>query len=213
MKVERSAWEFAPRRWISPPSSQLETPDPDRLKQHQLDQLRAEHPWMSRSVEVMQMGSWVAHEQSKAAPWSQASAALSGVTAVASAVWGVNKLARGQSGLDRVEGLGHLALAADYSMCSLQQLRPELDWTNSVATPSSYLAASCEVFLGCADLVRGLKEDDHPRQWTGMASIASGTALAVSTFVPGASGLAQAAVLMSMAVRQSLLGYDRKGAG
>ena len=210
MRVERSSWDFAPRRWSSPPTGNLDHPTPEQHIQQQLEQLRAEHPWMSRTVEVMQMGSWVAHETSKVAPWSQASAALSGVTALASTVWGINKLARAQTGLDRIEGLGHLALAADYSMCGLQQLHPEWSWTDSVATPAGYLAAGCEIFLGGADLRRGVKENDAPRTWTGLASMVSGSALAASILWPGASGLAQATVLMSMAVRQSMLGFEPK---
>jgi len=206
MKIQPSAWNFASRRWSSLPQPGLEPPD----KQHQLEQLRAEHPWLSRSVEVAQMSAWVAHGQSSGRPWSQASAALSGVTAVASAAWGLNKLIKAESGLDRVEGLGHLALATDYSLASLQQIRPDLTWTDSLANPAGYLAAGCEIFLGGADLVRGIRENDTPRKWTGLASMASGAALAGSILAPGSGGLAQAAVLISMAVRQSIYGFEQR---
>lgn len=208
MKVQRSVWNFAPRRPSAlPASTPLEPPTPEERKLEQLRQLRAEHPWMSRSVEVLQMGAWVAHDQSRLAPWSQASAGLSGVTAVASAAWGINKLARGETGLDRIEGLGHLALAVEYSRAAAEQMRPDWKWTGQVAGVN-YLAAGCEVVLGGVDLVRGLREADKPRMWTGVAGIASGAAYAAAMLIPGANGLAQAAVLGSMALRQAVLGVD-----
>ena len=185
------------------PGSQLA---PSRKPGEQLAQLRAEHPWLSRGVEVMQMGAWVAHDQSRLAPWSQASAGLSGLTAVASAAWGINKLARAETGLDRVEGLCHVSLAVSYSMASLEQLRPGLTWTASVATPANYAAAGFEMVLGAADAYRGWREDDGARQWTGIASLVSGASLAACVAFPAASGLAQAVAVMSMATRQSILG-------
>lgn len=209
MKVQRSMWDFAPRRLSAPPATTpLDPPTPEERKLEQLRQLRAEHPWMSRSVEVLQMGAWVAHDQSRLAPWSQASAGLSGLTAVASAAWGFNKLARAQSGLDRIEGLGHLALAVEYSRAAAEQLRPDWKWTGAVAGPANYMAAGCELLLGGVDLVRGLREDDKPRLWTGLAGMAAGAAYAASMLVPGANGMAQAAVLGSLAVRQAVLGAD-----
>ena len=201
--MTRNAWDFAPRRLAAKPSLH---PAPAQKPGDQLAQLRAEHPWLSRGVEVMQMGAWVAHDQSRLAPWSQASAALSGVTAVASAAWGINKLVQGQTGLDRVEGLCHVSLAVSYSMASIEQLRPGLAWTNTVGTPANYAAAGFEMMLGAADAYRGWREDDGARKWTGIASLVSGASLAACVAFPGANGLAQALAVMSMATRQSILG-------
>lgn len=200
MKIQKSPWDFSPRRWSRP---EHHHPCTDQQK---FDQLRSEHPLLSRGVEVAQMGAWVALGQSQGAPWVQASAGLAGVTAVASAAWGMNKLIRGETGLDRIEGLGHLALASAYATGGLELLRPQLSWTSSVGNVSDGAAASCEMLLGAADLVRGLKENDSPRTWTGAAGILSGASLAASVLWPGASGLAQAVAISSMAVRQSILG-------
>lgn len=202
MKIAQSpAWQFAPRRWSAPEASLRPQGD-----DHGIDQLRAEHPLMSRGVEVMQMGSWVAASSSQGSPWTQASAGFSGVTAVASAAWGIHKLARAETGLDRIEGLGHLALATAYGVDAVGLLRPGQAWVSQVGNPSSYVAAGCEVVLGGADLVRGLREKNGPRTWTGAAGVLSGLALATSVAAPGAAGFAQAVAIVSMAARQSILG-------
>ncbi|MBS2037119.1 hypothetical protein JST97_19180 [bacterium] len=185
--------QFAPRRWSSLPQV------PHRLdEEHNLDQLRAEHPLLSRSVEVLELSSWVASSQSQGQPWSGAATGLGVVTSLAAAAWGVNKLARGQTGLDRVEGVGHLALSAAYGAGAFNLA--------GIVNPASALASGCEVLLGGADLVRGIREKDHLRAWTGAAGVLSGAALATSLIAPGATGFAQAMAVVSMATRQSILG-------
>ncbi|MFN8607958.1 MAG: hypothetical protein U0931_10525 [Vulcanimicrobiota bacterium] len=184
--------QFAPRRWSSLPS-------PAPLNEEQkLDQLRAEHPWVSRSVEVMELGSWIASSQAQAQPWTGGAAGFGALTSLAAAAWGVNKLANGQTALDRVEGVGHLALSAAYGAEALQ--------VAGVSNPASALAAGCEMLLGGADLIRGVHEKDHLRAITGAAGVLSGAALAGSLLVPGATGFAQAIAVMSLAARQSILG-------
>lgn len=185
--------QFSPRRW-----SALPRPSGGPNQEHNLEQLRAEHPWLSRSVEVMEIGSWVASTQSQGQPWTGAAAGFSGLTSLAAAAWGVNKLANGQTTLDRVEGINHLALSAAYGADALK--------IAGIANPASALAAGCEFLLGGADLVRGLREGDHLRSWTGLAGVLSGAALATSLIAPGATGFAQAVSVMSLATRQSILG-------
>ena len=203
MKILQSpSWQFAPRRWAAPADEQRRLDD----KEHNLEQLRSEHPLVSRAVEVMQMGSWIAASQAQGSPWTEASAGFSGLTSVASAAWGINKLANGQSTLDRVEGLGHLALSAAYGADAVGLMRPNYAWVPQVSNPTSAVAAGCEILLGGADLVRGLREDNQARVWTGAAGILSGAALATSLVAPGATGFAQAVAIMSMAARQSVLG-------
>lgn len=209
MQVSRHSWAtFSPRRLTTPTnSSDLVPPsDPGVIQERKLDQLRAEHPWASRTVEVLQTSSWIAHQQSVNTPLAAGSAALSGVTAVASAAWGINKLAQAETPLDGVEGVGHLALAVDASMSAVQQLRPEAHWAGNIATPAAYLAAGAELTLGGVDLVRGLREQDTPRTWVGVASLVSGAGLAASVAFPGATGIAQALAVMSMVARQSIYG-------
>ena len=202
MKILQSqAWQFAPRRWATPSDS----PRPVDEENH-LAQLRAEHPLVSRGVEVMQMGSWIASSQAQGHPWTEASAGFSGVTSLASAAWGIHKLANGQTTLDRVEGVGHLALSAAYGADAVGLMRPGHGWAHQVSNPASALAAGCEMLLGGADLVRGLREKNHARAWTGAAGVLSGAALATSLIAPGAAGFAQAVAVMSMAARQSILG-------
>lgn len=166
-------------------------------EEHDLEQLRAEHPLLSRSVEVMELGSWIASSQSQGS-WAAPAAGLAAVTSLTAAAWGVNKLARGETTLDRVEGLGHLALSAAYGAEALN--------IAGVANPASAVASGCEILLGGADLVRGLREHDQLRAWTGAAGVLSGAALATSVLVPGATGFAQAVAVMSLAARQSILG-------
>lgn len=203
MKILQSpAWQFAPRRWATPADEHRGLDD----QEHNLEQLRSEHPLASRGVEVMQLGSWIASSQAQGSPWTEASAGFSGLTSLASAAWGVNKLANGQGTLDRVEGLGHLALSAAYGADAIGLMRPGQAWVSQVSNPTSALAAGCEMLLGGADLVRGLREKNQARVWTGAAGVLSGAALATSLIAPGATGFAQAVAIMSMAARQSVLG-------
>ncbi len=202
MKILQSqAWQFAPRRWATPADSPCPVDDENHLAQ-----LRAEHPLVSRGVEAMQMGSWIASSQAQGHPWIEASAGFSGVTSLASAAWGIHKLANGETALDRVEGLGHMALSAAYGADAVGLLRPGQAWVGQVSNPASALAAGCEMLSGGADLVRGLREKNQARAWTGAAGVLSGAALATSLVAPGAAGFAQAVAVMSMAARQSILG-------
>lgn len=207
MKIEKSAWSFQPRQWAAEKNLRLHE-DPEARRSRQLEDLRNEHPLVGRGVEVLELGSWIAHTGSTTAPWGQTSGALSAVTAAAAGAWGIHKLARGQTVLDRIEGTGHLALAVDAGMSGLSQFRPDLKWTSSVASPAGLIAAGCELALGGADLVRGIREKDGPRQWAGVAQLVSGTALAASIALPGATGLAQSFALVSMATRQSIYGLN-----
>jgi len=204
MKISPSPWQFAPKKLT--PEKPAEQISPEERQRQNLQQLRAEHPWMSRGVEVLQMGSWIAQDQSVNAPWKQGSGALSAVTALASGAWGINKLAHGETTLDRVEGIGHLALAVDSAATSVGKWMSPPPWTQSVATPAVLVAVGCELTLGTSDLIRGLREDDSPRKWLGAVQIVSAASLAASLAFPGASGLAQAVVLMTTAARQSILG-------
>ncbi len=202
MKILQSqAWQFAPRRWATPADASRPLDD-----EHKLDQLRAEHPLASRAVEAMQMGSWIAAAQAQSSPWTEASAGFSGVTSLASAAWGIHKLAHGESALDRVEGVAHLALSTAYGADAVGLIRPGQAWVRQVSNPASALAAGCEMLLGGADVVRGVREKNQARVWTGAAGVLSGAALATSLVVPGAAGFAQALAVMSMAARQSILG-------
>jgi hypothetical protein len=207
MKIDKSAWSFQPRQWAADKNLRLHE-DPETRRSRQLQDLRNEHPWMGRAVEVLELGSWVAHTGSTAAPWGHISGGVSAATAVAAGAWGINKLARGETALDRIEGTGHLALAVDAGMSSLAQFRPDLKWTAAVAAPAGFIAAGCELALGGADLVRGIREKDAPRQWAGIAQLVSGSALAASIALPGATGLAQGFALVSMATRQSIYGLN-----
>lgn len=208
MKVRPSPWEFAPRRL------RAATPAPQQGEEPQDAQsrLRAEHPWMSRSVEVLESAAWVAHTQSLNPPWGGASGALSAVTAAAAGAWGINKLARAQTALDAVEGVGHLALAVDNSLNAWQQFRPQSAAPAALSTGVGALAAGSELFLGGADLARGLREKDRLRTWVGASQLLSGAALATSLAFPGATGLAQAIALMSLTTRQSIYGFNTPSA-
>lgn len=208
MKIEKSPWSFAPRQWAAEKQQRISEEEPDSRRSRQLDELRSEHPWMARSVEVLETGSWIAHTGSVGPPFSQVSGALSAVTAAAAGAWGINKLARGQTTLDRIEGVGHLALAVDAGMSSVAQFQPGVPWAQRIASPAGFIAAGCELALGGADLVRGLREKDAPRQWAGVAQLVSGAALAASIAVPGATGIAQGFALVSMATRQSIFGLN-----
>lgn len=205
MKVRPSMWEFAPRRLQSAKPRPEEGPQPDDDSR---SQLRAEHPWMSRTVEVLESASWIAHGQSLQPPWGEASGALSAVTAVAAGAWGINKLARAQSGLDAVEGVGHLALSLDASLSTWQQLGRQGAPSPMLSNTVGGLAAGSELILGGADLVRGLRDKDRLRTWVGASQLLSGAALATSLAFPGATGLAQAVALMSLTTRQSVYGFN-----
>lgn len=207
MKVRPSPWTFAPKKFQAAPTPTPENPSEEFLKKRQWEQLQAEHPWMSRGVELLQLSSWIAQRPEALTPWKEASGALAAGTALASAAWGANKLIQGQTSLDRIEGAGHLALAFDNGVSALQNLGASLPgWAPAWAASATFLAAGCEVTVGASDLWRGLREHDSPRAWVGAAQVASGAALAGSLLFPGASGLAQSAALFSMALRQSTLG-------
>ncbi len=203
MKVRPSMWDFAPRQLQSAKPRPQEGPQPDEDSR---SRLRAEHPWMSRTVEVLESASWIAHGQSVQPPWGAASGALSAVTAVAAGAWGINKLARAQSGLDAIEGVGHLALSLDASLNTWQQLGRQ--GSPLLSNTVGALAAGSELILGGADLIRGLRDKDRLRTWVGVSQVLSGAALATSLAFPGATGLAQAVALTSLTTRQSIYGFN-----
>jgi hypothetical protein len=207
VKLQAASLQFAPRRLSAGPSFDLQQ-NPETRKHEQLQQLRAEHPGLSRGVGALQVAAWVAADQVQQSPWTQVGGGLSGIAATSSALWGLNKLVQGESALDRIEGVGHLAIATAYSADSLRLMGGQSAWLAAAATPCNYLAAGCEMFLGAADLYRGLKEEDRPRTWVGVAGLVSGAAYAASVAIPAFGGLGQAAVILSLAARQAILGGE-----
>lgn len=179
--------------------------EPRRLKsegavedQHQ--QLLLENPALPRSLEGANighqlMGTWNHFQDG---PLGRL---VAGGVAVGAGIWGTNKLLRGQTALDRVEGVGLLAMATGKAVSAGGNHHPTL------AKGAGLVQCGADLVLGMADTVRGVRENNRRRLTVGLAQMAIGASIGATALVPSVAGASTAVWCAAVVTRQLALGF------
>lgn len=192
MKIE-SLVAFRPRRLHSIPGLEEEPGH---------DALREENPLVARLIECAHVS---AEFSQVLAPGSQAvdltARSVLAVSAAGAAFWGINKLARGETVLDRVEGVTNLALAADAGLAAA-----------GGAIPGATLALGLvhgagELIIGGADVLRGREDNSARRTWAGAGQMLSGAGVLTWQLVPGGQVAGASMVMLGTLCRQAAIGF------
>lgn len=164
------------------------------------DELKAENPWIPRATDILHVGSeFVGHvvphaHETLHAPLQGAHVA----SAAGAAIWGVNKLMKGQTALDRIEAGTALSLAGESALAAAGGALP------GVGLGLALIHAAGEVVLGQADLRRGNEEGSLRRGSAGACQILTGIGSAVS-HIPGAELAGTSMMLFGMLGRQAAI--------
>lgn len=170
----------------------------------QLDELREDNPVLSRLLDCSHAGLDVAeafgHSKSKPTRiWNGSVSAMAGA-------WGADRLVHAQNWVERVEGIGHLALAADCGMEAAELEVAEIEGCPSLNKGMGIIYAASELVVGAADAVRGHQEGSQRRLLAGIGQFTVGAAVATATFAPNLGVAAAVAIIAATALRQAQLG-------
>lgn len=184
---------FEPRR-LQPSKPTLKSQPPQ-----QPDGLKAENPWLPRTVDLLHVSAEFAevavphrHQELIHHP-VHAAHAISGLGA---AIWGINKLAFGETGLDRVEAVASLSLAAESALAAAGGALP------GVGLALSVLHGAGEMIVGAADLRRGQQEGSMRRGAAGAFQLLTGAGVLISHLVPGCRAVGGSLMMVGMLARQ-----------
>lgn len=190
MKIQQ-ALAFRPRRTATPP---------DEISLHTSDStLREENPLFLRGVELGYGAVELASAARGATPWVRGAEAGLGVF---SAVWGVNKLVAGESWLDRVEGVGSLALAGQSGLLAAGAALPGLELGLAVAFAAS------EGLIGGLDAHRGLVEQSPHRTVAGAMQATVALSSLVGQLVPALAAPALGVMAAALVTRQAAIAHS-----
>ncbi|MBN9415498.1 MAG: hypothetical protein J0I12_08655 [Candidatus Eremiobacteraeota bacterium] len=190
MKIQpAAAFQFAPKRLHSE-NSMEERPE----------QLQAENPAFVRTVDLGKlghdaMGMW---QTLQASPLGRTA---SGGVAAGAGIWGANKILRGQTVLDRVEGVSLLAMAASKAEDAGGNHHP------GVSTVANLVQGGADLILGAADTVRGVREHNNRRLTVGICQMAIGACLGTSALVPSVAGISTAVMCAAVVTKQLAIGF------
>lgn len=148
--------------------------------------LSHENPLLIRAVDTAHVGLELLHHAPEGR-LHDVGAGLTALVGVGALTWGVQKLQHGETGLDRLEAAGALALAAESGLKVYGHLRPHEEALEKVALPLAMFHHGVEIVVGGADFVRGRRERDGTRAIAGLAHMAIGASLAAAHFIPGAA--------------------------
>ncbi len=123
---------------------------------------------------------------------------------VLAAAWGANRLVNGQGWVDKVEGIGHLALAAETGLEAASA--PE---NSGLYKGLGLVHAAGELVVGAVDAIRGHQEGSQRRLIAGLSQFTVGAAVATGTLIPTLGPLTSIAVVAATALRQIQLGPPR----
>jgi hypothetical protein len=165
------------------------------------DELKHENPWIPRATDFVHVTSeFVEHTVPHAhealhAPMQVAHAA----SAAGAAIWGVNKLLKGQTALDRIDAATSLSLAAESALSAAGGALPAVGLTFAL------LHASGELILGQADLRRGMEENSTRRGAAGACQLLTGVGTGIAHLVPGGEILGHSLMMVGMLGRQAAI--------
>lgn len=165
----------------------------------QLGELRSDNPLLSRAMDCSHAGLDIAEAFGHSD--SQAMKIWNGSVSVMAAGWGANRLVNAQNWVERVEGIGHLALAAETGMEAAA-----LEGKPGLSTGLGLIHAAGELVVGAADAVRGHQEGNKRRLLAGIGQFTVGAAVATATIVPSLGPIASVAIFAATALRQAQLG-------
>lgn len=123
---------------------------------------------------------------------------------VGSLYLGLNQLARSSNTLDRIEGVGHLALAGE----SFTGLVPSLEHS-SLHTGLGLVHGASELVTGAGEFLAARKQNNRRDQAAGVAQFLTGMAVVVESVVPKMHTMAAATILGGIAIRQALMGLPK----
>ncbi len=164
------------------------------------EQLQAENPAFVRTVDLGKlghdaMGMW---QTLQASPLGRTA---SGGVAAGAGIWGANKILRGQTVLDRVEGVSLLAMAASKAEDAGGNHHP------GVSTVANLVQGGADLILGAADTVRGVREHNNRRLTVGICQMAIGACLGTSALVPSVAGISTAVMCAAVVTKQLAIGF------
>lgn len=170
----------------------------------QLDELREDNPTLSRLLDCSHASLDVAEAfgHSKSKPmrvWNGSVSAMAGV-------WGADRLVHAQNWIERVEGIGHLALAAETGLEAAEIELEAMEARKGLNTGLGLIHAAGELVVGAADAVRGHQEGSQRRLLAGIGQFTVGAAVATATLAPNLGPAAAVAILAATALRQAQLG-------
>lgn len=166
----------------------------------QREQLFEENPAFARSVDCAKLGHDVMGAWKGLANGPLGRLASGGVAAGAG-IWGANKLLRGQTALDRIEGVALLAMATDKAITASGANLP-------VASMAAGLVqGGADIIVGAADTVRGYREDNKRRLTVGLCQMAVGACLGTSALFPSAAGISTAVMCAAVVTKQLAIGF------
>ena len=128
----------------------------------------------------------------------------SGAVSMVAGYYGANKLIKADSALDRLEGIGNLALAGH---CALEATGHGALGINAGL---SILHAGSELFLGVADIANGKKNHCNRRLAAGICQLMVGVGSLASQFVPGGQLIGASMILAGTIGRQVAIALPAK---
>lgn len=155
--------------------------------------LRHENPALSRTVDTACVALIFAKNFD---PPHLAMRAANGALAVGATVWGANKLFGGETVLDRLEGVGNLALAGHAGMEAGGYEYP------AVSGALSLIHSAGELIIGASDLIRGRDEHNGRRATAGLLQGLVGAAGITGQLCPPAAAVASGIALAAQLGRQ-----------
>lgn len=166
--------------------------------------LREENPLLIRAVDTALIGVELLHHAPEG-PAHHAGAGVAALVGVGALAWGVQRLAHGETALDRIEAAGSLGLAAASGLTVYNHLRGEEEELEHLVLPLALAHSAAELVVGGADFVRGRKERDGDRAVAGLALMAVGAGLAAAHMFPGAALPLHLGAAAAQATRQYLI--------
>lgn len=189
---------FDPRR-LHAEKSIFKSEGPEPPDNH--DELKHENPWIPRATDFVHVTSeFVEHTVPHAhetlhAPMQLAHAA----SAAGAAIWGVNKLIKGETALDRIEAATSLSLATESALAAAGGALPGVGLTFAL------LHATGELIVGQADLRRGMEEHSTRRGAAGACQILTGVGSGIAHLVPGGEIVGHSIMMVGMLGRQAAI--------
>ena len=201
MKIGSSVLQFHPRELTATRPSPVGrgTEDSSSLAQKQQEELLQENPFLPRSLDCAHAG------QEAFAVWTRFNSSplgrvTAGGIAVGAGVWGLNKLIRGETLLDRVDGIGTLAMAAEKAMdASGGQY-------GGATTAVGLIHGGADLITGVADIVRGNREDNKRRLWAGAFQVAIGASVTAMALMPASATISTVVMGAAAVGRQIAIG-------
>lgn len=176
-------------------------PSPFKSELDPLRELQEENPISSQVFEVAHMGTDILLDHAHSGTLGLVGGGASALVSLAAAGWGLARL-RSPALPDKIEAVGHLALAGSAGLHALDRLAhvhlpgaPALEVVHGLATAG----------LGASELLRARREGGHERKLVGAMEIAMGFAIVGAGLLGHFAPVLHLAAAGALAVKEVVL--------